>query len=264
MSFFHHNILEGKIAFITGGGSGINFGIARKMVAHGAKVALVSRTQDKLDSAATQLSPDATAAVGFAADVRDPKALGEAVAKTVERYGRIDIVVNGAAGNFLSPAAQLSPNGFKTVLDIDTNGTFNTCRLCFEHLSVHGGVILNVSATQAWVPTPFQIHAGAAKAAIQKMTQDLALEWGPAGIRVVGLAPGPIEDTEGMSRLATPEVKAAMMARMPVQRYGHVDEIGDAAVFLCSDAAKFITGTTLVVDGGQSLVGAAGFFDLFS
>ncbi|MEZ4460871.1 MAG: SDR family oxidoreductase [bacterium] len=264
MSVFHHNILEGKIALITGGGSGINFGIARKLVAHGAKVALISRTQEKLDAAAAQLSPEGTHAVGFAADVRDPDALKSAIDKTKATFGKIDIVINGAAGNFLAPAAMLSPNGFKTVMDIDALGTFNTSRLCFEHLCENGGVILNITATQAWIPTPLQIHAGAAKAAIQKMTQDLALEWGPMGIRVIAIAPGPIDDTEGMSRLATPEMKATLESKMPARRYGHVDEIGDAAVFLCSDAAKFITGTTLVVDGGQSLIGSAGFLDFIS
>jgi len=264
MSVFQHNILEGKIALLTGGGSGINFGIARKFVEHGAKVALVSRTQDKLDRAAADLSPDGTCARGFAADVRDPDALSAAIAKTIEAFGKIDIVVNGAAGNFLSPAALLSPNGFKTVIEIDTIGTFNTCRLCFEHLVANGGVILNITATQAWIPTPLQVHAGAAKAAIQKMTQDLALEWGPMGIRVIAIAPGPIEDTEGMSRLATPELKEKLESKMPLRRYGHVDEIGDAAVFLCSDAARFMTGTTVVVDGGQSLIGSAGFLDFIS
>lgn len=262
MSFLSTDLLSGKIALITGGGSGINLGIARAMVAHGGSVSLVSRTQEKLDAAAAQLDPTGSRAAGFAADVRDPEALQRAIEQTVERFGTIDILVNGAAGNFLSPAAQLSPNGFKTVMDIDAGGTFNASRLCFEHLVDSGGVVLNISATQAWIPTPLQVHAGAAKAAIDKMTQDLALEWGPFGIRVLGIAPGPIDDTEGMKRLSTPEFREKLETMMPLRRWGTADEIGLVAVFLCSDAASFITGTTVVVDGGQSLIGAAGFLEM--
>jgi peroxisomal 2,4-dienoyl-CoA reductase len=262
MSFFRSDILEGRVALVTGGGSGINLGIARAFVAHGASVSLVSRTQEKLDAAAAELSPDGSRARGFAADVRDPDGLAGAIASTIEAFGKIDILVNGAAGNFLAPAAQLSPNGFKTVIEIDTIGTFNASRLCFEHLIASKGVILNVSATQAWVPTPLQVHAGAAKAAIEKMTQDLALEWGPMGIRVVGIAPGPIDDTEGMRKLSTPQLREKLIGSMPLGRWGTTDEIGTAAVFLCSDAGNFVTGTTLVVDGGQSLIGAPPFLEL--
>ncbi len=261
MSFFSPDILDGKVALITGGGSGINLGIARAFVDHGASVSLVSRTQEKLDKAAEELSPDGSRARGFAADVRDPEALERAIENTVDAFGKLDIVVNGAAGNFIAPAASLSPNGFKTVVDIDTMGTFNTSRLAFEHLAENGGVVLNITATQAWIATPMQVHAGAAKAAIQKMTLDLALEWGQAGIRVVAIAPGPIDDTEGMSRLATPEIKENFESKLPLGRYGEIDEVAHAAVFLCSDAASYITGTTLVVDGGQALIGPAGFLE---
>ncbi len=259
MTIFSETILADKVALITGGGSGINLGIARQFVAHGASVALVSRTQEKLDAAAEELDPSGERAVGFSADVRDYEALEAAVASTMERFGRIDILVNGAAGNFLAPAAQLSANGFKTVIDIDTIGTFNATRACFESLVESRGVVLNISATQAWVPTPMQVHAGAAKAAIEKMTMDLALEWGPMGVRVLGIAPGPIADTEGMKRLSTPELREKLERQMPVGRWGTTEEIGNAAVFLVSDAAAFMTGTTVVVDGGQSLLGAAPF-----
>ena len=259
MGLFSNDLLAGKVALVTGGGSGINLGIARAFVAHGASVSLVGRTQDKLDRAAAELGERAA---GFSADVRDPQALQTAISATVERFGKIDILVNGAAGNFLAPAAQLSPNGFKTVIEIDACGTFNASRLCFEQLVDSRGVVLNISATQAWIPTPLQVHAGAAKAAVEKMTQDLALEWGPFGVRVVGIAPGPIDDTEGMKRLSTPELRTKLQNQMPLRRWGTVDEIGLVAVFLCSNAAAFITGTTLVADGGQSLVGATGFLEM--
>jgi peroxisomal 2,4-dienoyl-CoA reductase len=262
MSIFRDDILQGRVALITGGGSGINYGVAEALVAHGAQVALVSRSQERVDQAAERLSPGRVAAKGFAADVRDTAALKRAIDGCLSAFGRLDVLVNGAAGNFLAPAATLSPSGFKTVLEIDTVGTFNATRLCFEALQASGGTVVNITATQAWVAMPAQVHAGAAKAAIQKMTQDLALEWGPLGIRVVAVAPGPIEGTEGMKRLAPGELQQQLIASIPLKRYGQRREIGEAVVFLCSDAARYITGTTLVVDGGQSLSGAGPFLAL--
>ncbi len=253
MSIFKDDILEGKVALITGGGSGINLGIARQLVAHGASVSLVSRTQEKLDKAAKELSPDGSKARGFAADVRDDEALERAVTQTVEHFGKIDILVNGAAGNFLVPAAQLSSNGFKSVIDIDTRGTFNATRLCFEQLVENKGVVLNVSATQAFMPTPLQIHVGAAKAAIDKLTEDLALEWGPLGVRVVGLAPGGVEGTEGMKRLMPEGMRDKMLEMLPLKRFATVDEIGAVALFLVSPAASYISGTTVVADGASAM-----------
>ncbi len=254
MSIFKSDILQGKVAIITGGGSGINLGIAKALVDHGASVALISRTQSKLDAAAEQLSPDGSQAKGFAADVRDVDALKGAIEKSVEAFGGLDILVNGAAGNFLAPAAALSPNGFKSVMDIDTLGTFNASRLCFEHLQKRGGgVILNVSATQAFMPTPMQVHPGAAKAAVDKITEDLALEWGPFNIRVVGIAPGGVEGTEGMKRLMPPGMDEKMRAALPLGRFTTTEEIGQVALFLVSPAAGYITGTTLVVDGASAM-----------
>ncbi|MCA9560714.1 MAG: SDR family oxidoreductase, partial [Myxococcales bacterium] len=156
-------------------------------------------------------------------------------------------------GNFLAPAAALSPNGFKTVIEIDTVGTFNATRLCFERLKASRGVVLNVSATQAFMPTPLQVHPGAAKAAIDKLTQDLALEWGAFGIRVVGIAPGGVEGTEGMKRLMPPGMEEKMRAALPLGRFTTTEEIGEVALFLVSPAAGYITGTTLVVDGASAM-----------
>ena len=253
MSVFKQDMLSGKVALITGGGSGINFGIARQLVAHGASVSLVSRTQEKLDRAAAELSSDQSRAKGFAADVRDEEALQGAVASTVEAFGKIDILVNGAAGNFLVPAAQLSSNGFKSVMEIDAQGTFNATRLCFEQLVAQRGVVLNVSATQAFMPTPLQLHVGAAKAAIDKLTADLALEWGPLGVRVVGLAPGGVEGTEGMKRLLPEGMRERMLKALPLKRFATVEEIGLIALFLVSPAAAYISGTTLTADGASAM-----------
>ena len=254
MGIFKDDILAGRVALITGGGSGINLGIAKAFAGYGARVALIGRTQEKLDAAAEAISPGQLHAKGFAADVREPEALASAISQTIDAFGRIDILVNGAAGNFLAPAAQLSTNGFRSVMDIDARGTFNASRLCFEHLSQSGhGVILNISATQAFMPTPLQAHPGAAKAAVDKLTQDLALEWGPVGVRVVGLAPGGVEGTEGMKRLMPAGMHEQMQQALPLGRFTTVEEVAEVAVFLVSDAAAYISGTTLVADGASAM-----------
>lgn len=254
MSYFRDDLLQDKVAFITGGGSGICFGIAEAFAAHGAKVALVGRKLDKLEAATAVIEKAGGVALPASADVRQPELVAEAVDKTLEHFGKIDIVVNGAAGNFLAPAAQLSPNGFKTVIDIDTCGTFNVSRICFEHLAKNGGSIINVSATLHYGGTPFQCHVSAAKAGVDALTRNFAVEWGPVGIRVNGLAPGPIADTEGMRRLAPPgDLKNKLVRHIPLQRFGTIADCADAALFLASDAASFVTGAILVVDGGHWL-----------
>lgn len=262
MSVFRNDILEGKVAFVTGGGSGICKGIARAYMAHGAKTAIVGRKAERLEAAAKELG-DATGrdCLACPGDVRDPKQVEAALDATLERFGRIDIVVNGAAGNFLCPAAQLSYNAFKTVLDIDAVGTWNVCRAAFERrLRDHGGQIVNISATLHYAATPLQAHASAAKAAIDSLTKSLALEWGPMGIRVNAIAPGPIDDTEGMTRLAPPDLKKQLEAAVPMKRFGTVEDIANMAVFLATDAASYVHGAILVVDGGAWLPGMAAAF----
>ncbi|MCC6666198.1 MAG: SDR family oxidoreductase [Polyangiaceae bacterium] len=262
MSVFRDGLLAGQVALVTGGGSGIGAGIAARFAQQGAQVALLGRKQDKLERVAAEIAERGGQALSVAADVRDFAAVEAAVERVLSAFGRLDILINSAAGNFLSPAAALSANGFRTVIDIDLVGTFNASRACFAALSKNGGSIVSITATQAWVPTPLQCHAGAAKAGIAKLTQDLALEWGSSGVRVNAVAPGPIADTEGMRRLAPSEgdARARLEGKMPVGRWGKVAEIADAVLFLVSPAAGFITGTTLVVDGGQSLVGARDLF----
>lgn len=262
MSVFKDGLLAGQVALITGGGSGIGAGIATRFAEQGARVALLGRKLDKLEGVAQQVAAAGGQALPLPADVRDFAPVEAAVAQVSSTFGRLDILINSAAGNFLSPAAGLSANGFRTVIEIDLVGTFNASRACFQALSKQGGSIVSITATQAWVPTPLQCHAGAAKAGIAKLTQDLALEWGSSGVRVNAVAPGPIADTEGMRRLAPDETDARsrLERKMPVGRWGRVAEIADAVLFLVSPAASFITGTTLVVDGGQSLVGAGDLF----
>jgi peroxisomal 2,4-dienoyl-CoA reductase len=256
---FVDGILNGRVAFVTGGGTGITGGVARAMAEAGASVALVSRSLGHLEPAAQAIN-DARAgnasmgeAFAVAAYVRDPEAVEQAIAATIARFGKIDIVVNGAAGNFLAPAETLSPNGFGTVVDIDLKGTFNVCRAAFAQLKEHQGQILNISATLHYLGTPMQLHVSAAKAGVDALTRNLAVEWGRYGIRVNTIAPGPIEDTEGMKRLVPEPVKEKLKKNIPLGRFGRIRDIEQAALFLCSDAARFINGAILVVDGGQWL-----------
>ena len=254
---FADDILQGKVAFVTGGGTGITGGVARAFAEHGAKLAIVSRKEENLVPMQQFIQENGGECFAVAADVRDFEAVQDAVAKAVEHYGMIDIVVNGAAGNFLCAANELSANGFGTVVDIDTKGTFNVCRAAFEELKKSSGQILNISATLHYLATPMQIHVSAAKAGVDAITRSLSVEWGRLGIRVNGIAPGPIEDTEGMKRLLPDALKEKITKKNPLGRFGRIADIENAALFLCSDAASYINGVTLVVDGGQWLLGTS-------
>ncbi|HEX8137823.1 MAG TPA: SDR family oxidoreductase [Pyrinomonadaceae bacterium] len=253
--FFVDGLLDGRVAFVTGGGTGITGGVARALSEAGARVALVSRKIEHLEPAAERIRAQGGEALPFAADVRKMEEVERAVAATLEKFGRLDIVVNGAAGNFLCAAEELSPNGFGTVVDIDLKGTFNVSRAAFTELKKQRGSILNISATLHYTGTPYQLHVSAAKAGVDALTRNLAVEWGRYGIRVNAVAPGPIEDTEGMARLLPEQVKERVRRRIPLGRFGRIRDIEHAAVFLCSDAASFINGTVLVVDGGLWLSG---------
>src|SRR5437016_4801053 len=262
---FHQGILKDHVAFVTGGGTGITGGVARALAEAGANVALVSRSIEHLDTAAKAINetrvregsvPENTSigeAFAVAADVRKPEEVEKAIAATVERFGKIDIVVNGAAGNFLCTAEELSPNGFGAVVDIDLKGTFNVCRAAFDELKKNRGQILNINATLHYLVTPMQLHVSAAKAGVDALTKNLAVEWGRYGIRVNAIAPGPIEDTEGMKRLVPEPIKEKIRKRVPLGRFGLIKDIENAAVFLCSDAASYINGAIIVVDGGHWL-----------
>jgi len=264
---FVNGILADRVAFVTGGGTGITGGVARALAEAGANVALVSRSLEHLEPAAKAINEAHAAravragmpalptgqAFAIAADVRKPDEIEKAIAATVERFGKIDVVVNGAAGNFLCKAEELSPNGFGTVVDIDLKGTFNVCRAAFDQLKQSRGQILNISATLHYLGTPMQLQVSAAKAGVDALTRNLAVEWGRYGIRVNAIAPGPIGDTEGMKRLVPEPIKEKLKQRIPLGRFGLIEDIENAAVFLCSDAANYINGAVLVVDGGHWL-----------
>lgn len=262
-SIFQKNILEGRVAFVTGGGSGICLAITRALMSHGARAVIVGRKADRLETAARELTEETgNECLAAPADVRDTDQVSAVLDNAIARFGRVDTVINGAAGNFLAPAASLSPRGFKTVLDIDAAGTFNVSHLAFDKcLRDHGGVIINISATLHYAATPLQVHASAAKAAVDAITRTLAVEWGPSGVRVVGIAPGPIDDTEGMRKLAPGDVKAKLERAIPLGRFGRAEEIATLAVFLASEGAAYIHGTTVVADGGAWMTMSLGLLE---
>jgi NAD(P)-dependent dehydrogenase (short-subunit alcohol dehydrogenase family) len=256
---FAEDLFKGRTVFVTGGGSGINLGIAKNFAALGADIAICGRTQSKLDSAADELQALGARVCPVAADVRDFAALEAAFARSNDVLGPMDVLVCGAAGNFLVPAEQLSSNGFKTVIEIDLVGSFNAARAAFEQLRQTRGCLIFISAGMAYMPHAFQAHVGAAKAGIDMLMKNLPLEWGRHGIRANSIVPGPIEGTEGLSRLSDPAQKQALMEAIPLRSFGSVDDIGQTAAFLASPLAAYITGCVVVCDGGQNLPGSALF-----
>jgi len=252
--------LAGKVALVTGGGSGIGYAVTEQLLAHGCDAAVImGRRLTFLKSSAATLSNDTGKRVLYqACDVRNADACVEAVKYTLAQCGRLDILVNGAAGNFLAEAKNLKPKGFKTVLEIDTIGTYNMCFAAQAALAEWKGCVINISATLQYGATWYQVHASAAKSAVDSLTRTLALEWGSYGIRVNGIAPGPIADTPGMTKLAPgidgEVIDDMVVERIPIGRMGKGFDIGMGAVFLsCDQSGGFITGHTLVVDGGEWL-----------
>lgn len=260
MNIFRDGLFAGKVALITGGGTGIGRGITEGLAALGADTAIMSRKAEHIGPTASAVSAHSGRdCLPVVADVRQPEQVEEAVAKVMEEYGRIDFLVNAAAGNFPCPSADLSPNGFGAVVDIDAKGTWNVTRAAFHAaLGKHGGSVLNISATLHYGGTPGQLHVAAAKAAVDALTRTLAVEWGPLGVRVNAIAPGPIGDTEGARRLFPGEAAEKLRGVVPTRRLGTIDDIVQLAVFLLSDAAANVNGAVVVSDGGLALVGSFG------
>ena len=252
-----------KTVVVIGGTSGINRGIAELFAEHGANVAVASRNRDKVDNTISSLKNFDVKAMGFSADVRDFDAIVAGLNDVKMNMGEFDVVVSGAAGNFPAMANDLSPNGFKAVMDIDLQGTFHVMRAIFPHLKKPGASVINISAPQALIPMIGQIHVCAAKAGVDMITRTLALEWGKSGVRINSIIPGPIEGTEGMNRLApTEEARQKTIRGVPLGRMGIPEDIGKACLFLCSELASYITGAILPVDGGwaQNDCGGMGYY----
>src|SRR5437660_7121671 len=222
---FSPTLLKDKVALITGGGTGICRGIALRFAEHGCHVAITSRKIEHLEPTRDELKARGVRAMAKAADVRDAGAVGEVIAAVVSELGRLDILINGAAGNFICLAENLSPNGFGTVVDIDLKGTFNVSKAALPHLKARGGAVVNISATLPYLGTIGQSHAAAAKAGVDSLTRVLACEWGPHGIRVNGIAPGPIEGTEGVKRLTNEKSRESALTSCPLGRMGTTGDI---------------------------------------
>lgn len=250
---------SGCNVFVAGGTSGINLGIAKGFARAGANLVVLSRSQEKVDVAEAELQQFGGRVLGYSADVRDGERLQEVFAAAHGELGMFDVLVSGAAGNFPAGVNSMSSNAFKAVMDIDLLGTFHVLRFSHPYLCQPGACVINISAPQAFVPMEMQSHVCAAKAGVDMLTRTAALEWGPAGIRVNSIVPGPIAGTEGMKRLAPPgEGGEGMVANtVPLRRMGVTEDIANAALFLASHAGSFINGAVLPVDGGWSLGGAA-------
>ena len=265
---FLPDLLAGQVAFVTGGATGIGKEICRVLGRHGARIAIASRKQEALDGAAEELTGEGIAMWTRSCDVRDAAGVRETVEGLVDHYGRLDIVVNNAAGNFPVPIANLSPNGFKSVVDIDLLGSYNVSKAAFEvWLREHGGNVVNITAPYEMKGAALQAHVAAAKAGVDSLTRTCAVEWGPHGIRVNAIAPGAIAGTEGVRRFAAAvpgsadtgdpdaagtEAKPAR-PRNPVGVTGHGADIAYMLLYLCSPAARFVSGQVIAVDGAGSV-----------
>lgn len=237
--------------FVAGGTSGINLGVAKAFAARGARVAVASRNPEKVEAAAAEVGSAAGPGLGYVFDVRDHVKVSEAFDAFAAEVGQIDAVISGAAGNFPAMATNISPNGFKSVMDIDVLGTFHVMKAAYPHMRRPGGSLINISAPQGQVPMAMQTHVCAAKAGVDMITRCLAVEWGPEGLRVNAVIPGAIADTEGMRRLAPTEAAMKAVAqKVPARRLGTPDDVAGSCLFLCSDAAAYVNGAIFAADGG--------------
>jgi NAD(P)-dependent dehydrogenase (short-subunit alcohol dehydrogenase family) len=248
-------MLSGKVALITGGGTGLGLAMARTFGAAGARLVIASRNREHLDAGAGSLRAAGSEVLPLTCDVRDPQQVGDMVAAAVEHYGRLDVLVNNAAGNFVVRAEDLSPGGWKAVTRIVLDGSWFCSQAVHAPMKAQGGgTILNILATYATGAGTLTVHSAAAKAGVLALTRTLAVEWAAAGIRVNAIAPGPVETHGAASRLWDSDAaRASMEDKLPMGRFGSEREVADAAAFLVSDAASYITGVLLPVDGGLTL-----------
>jgi peroxisomal 2,4-dienoyl-CoA reductase len=258
---FLKDTLKGRVALITGGGGGLGYEIATAYTRLGASVMLVGRNEERVQQAADELTKEGGSAAAVRCDVRNYDEVKAAVEATATRFGSLDILVNNAAGNFVCPTADLTVNGWKTVIDIDLNGTFYGCHTAYPYLkkSSFGGSIISIITMLGVTGWPNAAHAAAAKGGILSLSRTLAVEWGGEGIRVNTISPGPIGDTEGVKRMYIDQGKGNLEEqKTALGRFGSKKDIANAAVYLGSDLGSYVTGDNLIVDGGRWLKYVAG------
>jgi 2,4-dienoyl-CoA reductase [(3E)-enoyl-CoA-producing], peroxisomal len=261
---FRDDLLAGKVALVTGGGTGIGLGIASTLVAAGAEVAIASRKLEHLEPAAEELRAGGTRVSAVEVNVREADSVARMVERVTQQHGRLDLLVNNAAGNFYAPSATLSPNGWRAVVETDLYGTFYCCQSAYPVMKAQGGGrIVSISMTLHYRGWPLMAHATAAKAGVDALTRTLALEWARDRITVNAVAPGPIP-TEGVRKAFTPPgadvpdlfgMERFAAETIPLGRWGTPEDIGRMVVFLASPAGSWITGAIMVVDGGAWLGG---------
>jgi NAD(P)-dependent dehydrogenase (short-subunit alcohol dehydrogenase family) len=253
------DVFSGHVAIVTGGGTGIGKAISHSLGMLGAKVVIASRKQDVLDAAVAELSTHGVSAHAVATDVRVPEQVDALIESTVRKFGGLDILVNNAAGNFISPAEDLSPNGFRTVVDIVLNGTFLCSRAAARYWipQKRKGAIVNIIATYAWTGAPGVVHSAAAKAGVWNLTMTLGCEWGPKGVRVNAVAPGIVVTEQASKNLGynDPKVQGALASAVPLRRLAVAEEVANAVAYLASPYASYITGACITIDGGDCLSG---------
>ena len=254
MDVFRDDILAGQVALVTGGATGIGQEIARTLAQHGARLAIAARRQEVLEAAREGFEAEGFECLSVPCDVRKPEQVEVVIREILRRYGRLDIVVNNAAGNFPAPMAGISYNGFKAIVDIDLLGTYNVSKAAYEAwLAEHGGNIVNITAPFEQVGPAFQAHVAAAKTGVNSLTRTCAVEWGPKGIRANAVAPGAVADTEGLSRFASVSQGDGDGSPAPVGRTGTKRDIANTVLFLVSEAASYVSGQVICVDGGSSV-----------
>ena len=256
---FDKELLKGKSIIVTGGGTGLGKSMATRFAELGANLVITSRRQEVIDKTAEELRDHGGKVLAIACDVRAPEQVNDMVSQTVDEFGKIDILLNNAAGNFISPTEDLSPNAFKTIVDIVLNGTFNCTQAAGKVMrEKEGGVILNIVTTYAWTGSGYVVPSASAKAGVLAMTRSLAVEWAKYGIRTLAIAPGPFPTKGAWSRLAPPGlgIEKKMRNRVPLKRVGEHIELANLASYLVSDQAAYINGEVVTIDGGEWLQGA--------
>ena len=256
---FDVQLLKGKKIVVTGGGTGLGKSMATRFAELGADLVITSRRQNVIDETAKDLREHGVKVLAISCDVRDTEQVESMVEQTVSEFGTIDILLNNAAGNFISPTENLSSNAFKTIVDIVLNGTFHCTQAVGKVMRENkSGVILNIVTTYAWTGSGYVVPSACAKAGVLALTRSLAVEWAKYGIRTVAIAPGPFPTKGAWSRLAPPGlgIQKKMTNRIPLKRVGEHIELANLATYLISDQAAYINGEVVTIDGGEWLKGA--------